>query len=147
MKANRGRDTGPEVALRRALHRSGFRFRKDLPLVIAGKRVRPDIVFTRRKVVIFVDGCFWHGCPRHGEVPASNREFWEAKIAGTRLRDIQQSALLNAAGWTVVRIWEHELVDDAVARVVEAVMAVSSVPGETDTRVVGAKDDTVDVVR
>lgn len=130
MTANRGRDTGPEVALRRALHRSGLRFRKDFPLVVSGERLRPDIVFTRRKVVVFVDGCFWHGCPEHGEMPVANRDFWEAKIGGTRERDLRQTSVLDAAGWRVLRIWEHEPVGEAVARVVVAVTGGPSVPGK-----------------
>jgi DNA mismatch endonuclease (patch repair protein) len=84
---------------------------------IWGQRVRPDIVFARSRVAVFVDGCFWHGCPDHGEMPVSNREFWEAKIGRTRERDQQQTAALEAAGWTVLRVWEHEAIDDAVQRV------------------------------
>lgn len=117
MKANPGRDTRPEVALRSALHRAGLRFRKGLRIDVQGQRVRPDIVFTRIKVAVFVDGCFWHGCPEHGEMPASNREFWEAKIGRTRERDQQQTAALEAAGWRVLRVWEHEPIDNAVRRV------------------------------
>lgn len=117
MRANRGRNTGPEVTLRSALHRAGLRFRKDLRMVVGETAVRPDIVFTRNHVAVFVDGCFWHGCPQHGEMPVSNREFWEAKISGTRDRDARQTAALEAAGWTVLRVWEHEPVDDALARI------------------------------
>lgn len=84
---------------------------------IQGQRVRPDIVFTRSQVAVFVDGCFWHGCPDHGEMPLSNQEFWMAKIARTRERDQQQRAALEGAGWSVVRVWEHESIDDAVRRV------------------------------
>jgi DNA mismatch endonuclease (patch repair protein) len=121
MRANRGRDTGPEVALRSALHRQGLRFRKDLRILIPNERVRPDIVFTRCRVAVFLDGCFWHGCPQHGEMPVSNREFWTAKIEGTRERDRRQTTLLEDAGWTVLRIWEHEPLADAVARISSAV--------------------------
>lgn len=141
MRANRGRDTGPEVALRRALHRSGLRFRKDFPLLIEGERVRPDIVFTRRKVVVFVDGCFWHGCPQHGEIPVANRDFWETKISRTRQRDLHQTAVLCEAGWTVLRIWEHDALSEAVARVVAAVTGGLSVPGEDELNHVGARTE------
>lgn len=103
------------------LHRAGLRFRKNLRMDVGGQRVRPDIVFTRSHVVVFVDGCFWHGCPDHGEMPASNREFWEAKIGRTRERDRQQTAALEAAGWRVLRVWEHERIDDALRRVRAAV--------------------------
>src|SRR4051794_33648294 len=75
MRANRGKDTGPERALRSALHAAGLRFRKDYRLNVAGSRIRPDIAFTRLRVAVFVDGCFWHGCPLHGELPVGNREF------------------------------------------------------------------------
>lgn len=121
MKANPGRDTGPEVALRSALHRAGLRFRKDFRVAVGGVRARPDIVFTRRRVAVFMDGCFWHGCPQHGEMPASNRDFWESKISGTRDRDRLQTAALEVAGWTVIRVWEHEPMADALARIVAAV--------------------------
>jgi DNA mismatch endonuclease (patch repair protein) len=126
MKANPGKDTGPEVALRSALHRAGLRFRKEVRMVVEGVRVRPDIVFTRAQVAVFVDGCFWHGCPEHGEMPASNREFWEAKIGGNRDRDQRQTAALQDAGWTVLRVWEHESPDDALIRVI-AVLADADV--------------------
>ena len=116
MKANPGKDTGPEVALRSALHRAGLRFRKDVRMVVEGVRVRPDIVFGPAQLAVFVDGCFWHGCPEHGEMPASNRRFWEAKIGGNRDRDERQTAALENAGWTVLRVWEHEPLDDALIR-------------------------------
>lgn len=86
-------------------------------MVIGGQQVRPDILFTRSRVAVFIDGCFWHGCPTHGEMPASNREFWQAKIGGTRERDQRQTMALQEAGWTVLRVWEHEPIDDAVRRV------------------------------
>jgi DNA mismatch endonuclease (patch repair protein) len=121
MRANPGRDTRPEIALRSALHRVGLRFRKDLRMVVGGERIRPDIVFTRSHVAVFVDGCFWHGCAEHGEMPASNREFWEAKIGGTRARDQRQTAALESAGWMVLRVWEHEPVTEAVSRILSAV--------------------------
>jgi DNA mismatch endonuclease (patch repair protein) len=89
-------------------------------MVVGRERVRPDVVFTRSRIAIFVDGCFWHGCPEHGEMPASNREFWEAKIGGTRDRDQRQTAALEHAGWMVLRIWEHESIDEAVQRVRDA---------------------------
>lgn len=125
MRANRSKDTGPEVALRAALHREGLRFRKNARLDLApGQRVRPDILFSREGLVVFVDGCYWHGCGEHRSIPASNSAFWEAKIEGTRARDARQTAWLEAAGWTVLRVWEHEPIPQAVERVACAVSAL-----------------------
>lgn len=92
-------------------------------MMVQGVRVRPDIVFPRVQVAVFVDGCFWHGCPEHGEMPVANRGFWEAKIGTTRERDQRQTAALESAAWAVVRVWEHEPLDDAVVRIVSAVTA------------------------
>lgn len=108
MLANRRVDTKPERLLRSALHRQGLRFRKDLRLDLPGGRVRPDIVFTRAKVAIFVDGCFWHACPTHGTRPANNAAFWSTKLDGNVQRDRHQDRVLRDAGWRVVRVWEHE---------------------------------------
>ena len=83
--------------------------------------MRPDIVFTRMRVAVFVDGCFWHGCPVHGKPPKSNPRYWDAKIALNQDRDAHQSAALAAHGWTVLRVWEHEPVDTAVSTVKAAV--------------------------
>ena len=80
-------------------------------------RVRADIVFTRRKVAVFVDGCYWHGCPEHGSLPKSNRDYWFAKITANKARDQRAGEALERAGWHVVRIWEHNDVDDAAARI------------------------------
>ncbi|WP_279537841.1 very short patch repair endonuclease [Amycolatopsis acidicola] len=118
MQANRRADTKPEMALRRELHRLGYRYRKDHRLDLdAGVRVRPDIVFTRRKVAVFVDGCFWHVCPEHGREPTRNDWYWSPKLRRNVERDRLADAALAEAGWQVVRIWEHEDVQDAVNRV------------------------------
>lgn len=101
------RDTKPELALRRELHRRGFRYRVGTAPV-AGLRRRADIVFTRRKIAVFVDGCFWHRCPEHGSDPRNNAEWWRSKLDGNVERDRQTNALLSAAGWRVVRVWEHD---------------------------------------
>jgi DNA mismatch endonuclease (patch repair protein) len=124
MKANRRADTKPELALRSALHAEGLRFRKDhLIRTPDGTRVKADIVFTRVRVVIFVDGCFWHGCPEHGHTPKANSHYWKPKLARNKERDARVTNALEADGWTVVRIWEHEdlglskgMVIDAVSR-------------------------------
>jgi len=124
MRANRRKDTKPELALRRALHARGYRYRKDYRLELAGTRVRPDIAFTARRVAVFVDGCFWHCCPEHGSQPANNTWYWEPKLARNVERDRAADAALAAAGWNVVRVWEHESLEAAVAAVV-AVLAAS----------------------
>lgn len=108
MRANPRRDTRPEVALRAELHRLGLRFRKDLPLRLPDRVVRPDIVFTRARLAVFVDGCFWHRCPEHGNVPRANSEYWGPKLERNVARDRLVDEALAAAGWTVLRVWEHE---------------------------------------
>lgn len=121
MRANRRADTQPELVLRRALHARGYRFRKDYRLDLDGGRVRPDVAFTRARVAVFVDGCFWHACPEHGTRPASNAWYWAPKLARNVERDRTADALLAKAGWTVVRIWEHEPLPRALAAVMAAV--------------------------
>lgn len=121
MRANRGRDTGPEIRLRARLHQAGLRFRKNRRIDLPDGSVRPDIVFLGPRVAVFVDGCFWHGCPEHAEFPVANAEFWRTKIERTRVRDVEQTARLERNGWCVTRIWEHEAVDSAAQRVSEAV--------------------------
>ena len=119
MQGNRKRDTRPELALRSELHRRGLRYRVDTrPL--KSLRCRADIVFPRQKVAVFVDGCFWHGCPEHGTSPKTNAAYWSAKIARNVERDRLNEAELSAAGWVVVRVWEHEVpvdVADRIARI------------------------------
>lgn len=123
MRANRRTDTKPELALRRALHAQGFRYRKDYRIDVGGARVRPDIAFTARRVAVFVDGCFWHCCPQHGTRPANNTWYWGPKLSRNVERDRTADAALTAAGWRVVRIWEHEAVPAAVASVIAALDA------------------------
>lgn len=107
-------DTSPELAIRKLLHRAGFRFR--LQVKVPGHPRRTiDIAFTRVRVAVFVDGCFWHSCPQHATRPTANREWWAAKLARNRERDLETTAALEAAGWNVVRIWEHEDPAAAVA--------------------------------
>ncbi len=122
-KGNRRADTKPEVRLRSRLHRRGLRFRKDL-LVRAGEvKVHPDIVFTKARVAVFVDGCFWHGCPEHQVVPKSNRDYWVPKLRRNVERDRAADDALGADGWTVLRVWEHEDVNSAgrlIAQVVRS---------------------------
>lgn len=115
MAAIRRRDTKPESILRSRLHRMGYRFRKDHPVRVDGKLVRPDIAFTKRRVAVFVDGCFWHSCPEHGRRPRVNDWYWSPKLAGNAARDHAQTAALQSAGWTVLRFWEHEDPDAIIA--------------------------------
>ncbi|MCY4557298.1 MAG: very short patch repair endonuclease [Chloroflexi bacterium] len=117
MRANRRRDTKPEIVLRSALHRKGWRFRVDFPVVTATRKVRPDVVFPRRKVAVFVDGCFWHSCPTHGQRPKANAPYWDTKLKLNKNRDLADTQALLTGGWEVVRVWEHEPTDHAVARV------------------------------
>jgi len=135
MRANRRTDTKPELALRRALHRLGYRYRKDYRLDLdGGRRVRPDIAFTARKVAIFVDGCFWHACPEHGSKPRANEWYWGPKLTRNVERDRVNDAALTTAGWTVVRLWEHLPLEEAVATVVTTLAAERrGKDGPTDT--------------
>ncbi|MFC4083397.1 very short patch repair endonuclease [Amycolatopsis samaneae] len=121
MRANKRTDTKPEVTLRKELHRLGYRYRKDLPIVLDGVRVRPDIVFPGRKVAVFVDGCFWHVCPEHGRQPTSNEWYWTPKLRRNMDRDQLVTSALEDAGWRVIRIWEHVPLLEAVSAVEDAI--------------------------
>lgn len=114
------RDTRPELALRRAVHARGLRYRVSIRPLPSLRRTA-DLVFTRAKVAVFVDGCFWHGCPQHYYVSGTNGEYWSLKISKNRERDADTDRRLVEAGWVVVRVWEHEDVLAATERVVEAV--------------------------
>ena len=120
MRANRGRDTLPELRLRRRLHAAGLRYRVDYPPV-KGLRRRADVVFTRQKIAVFIDGCFWHGCPQHYTSPKTNAEFWRQKVMANMRRDLATDERLRHSGWTVLRFWEHEPLDTAVASIIESV--------------------------
>jgi DNA mismatch endonuclease (patch repair protein) len=121
MQGNRRVDTKPELALRSAVHALGLRFRKDFPIADVERRTRADLVFTRDRVAVFVDGCYWHGCPEHCRVPSSNNAYWLAKIERNRQRDQRVDQALREAGWAVVRVWEHEPTGSAAARVAAVV--------------------------
>ncbi|MFG2166962.1 very short patch repair endonuclease [Micromonospora chersina] len=113
MKSNKSADTKPELALRRQLFHRGLRYRVGYRISLPQRAVRPDIVFTRRKVAIFVDGCFWHGCPLHCRMPSDPSGYWHQKIDRNRKRDLVVDDVLRAAGWTVFRVWEHEPAKEA----------------------------------
>jgi DNA mismatch endonuclease (patch repair protein) len=120
MRRNLKRDTRPEVALRSELHSRGARFRVNLLVCLDGLSVRPDVVFTRRKLAVFVDGCFWHGCPEHGNVPRRNSEYWRPKLERNDRRDRLVNEHLLACGWEVLRAWEHEPVSEVADAVMRA---------------------------
>lgn len=105
---NRRRDTAAELRLRSELHSRGLRFRKDLLLRVGTVRVHSDIVFTRAKVAVFLDGCFWHACPEHGTVPKSNVTCWAPKLTANTERDQRVNEALTMEGWLVRRVWGHE---------------------------------------
>jgi DNA mismatch endonuclease (patch repair protein) len=107
MRGNKGRDTRPELALRSAVHALGMRYRVGLRPVPQVRRTA-DIVFPKARVAVFLDGCFWHGCPEHHRPAQKNSEFWLTKIKGNKTRDADTDTRLREAGWQVIRIWEHE---------------------------------------
>jgi len=125
MRSNRGRDTGPELAIRRRVHAQGLRYRvntrpeRDL-------RRTADLVFPRARVAVFIDGCFWHGCPEHHTVAKSNATYWADKVTANRARDLETTATLRRAGWRVLRIWEHEDPEAAARLIVDTVRDIQA---------------------
>jgi DNA mismatch endonuclease, patch repair protein len=117
MRANRGRDSAPELAVRSLIHAAGLRYRVCAPLPIDRRR-RADITFTRVELFVFIDGCFWHRCPEHFQMPKSNIPFWAGKVATNVARDIDTTTRLEAEGLTVLRFWEHEAPDAIAAAIV-----------------------------
>jgi DNA mismatch endonuclease (patch repair protein) len=132
--------TKAEMALRKALHRLGLRYRVNFQVLKKPRRIA-DVAFTKYKIAVFVDGCFWHGCPEHASWPKSNSEFWQLKIEANRARDADTDAKLRGIGWTVIRIWEHkcpEMAADAINAVMdvkrsEARMSLDQYNSEDDT--------------
>ncbi|GHH46423.1 hypothetical protein GCM10017774_49330 [Lentzea cavernae] len=120
MRGNRGKNTGPELRLRALLHRAGLRYRVGVA-PLSNVRRTVDVVFPKVKVAVFVDGCFWHGCPAHYRPAATNKNFWRAKIEGNRSRDRETDRLLRDGGWEVIRMWEHEDPEDCASRVLAIV--------------------------
>ena len=121
----RQKGTAAEVALRRELYRSGLRYRVDFVVVRKPRRVA-DIAFPRLRIAIFVDGCFWHGCPQHVTWPKKNAEFWRQKIEANRARDADTNSRLHEMGWTVLRFWEHESPVAAAETVTHLITALRS---------------------
>ena len=126
MHSNKRRDTRPETAVRRLIHTAGLRYRVDYPPLPELRRRRADVVFTRAKVAVFIDGCFWHGCPEHYRPASQNASFWNAKRTANALRDEDTNARLEAAGWTVMRFWEHQAPSDVAAQIIASVRARSA---------------------
>lgn len=124
MRAQRTKDTEAETSLRSALFRRGLRFRVNQKLPGLSRKTF-DVLFRKQKVVVLVDGCFWHACPIHATWPKANAEWWKNKIEENRRRDVATNEALNAAGWTVVRVWEHVDPEIAAVRVAEIVAAPS----------------------
>ena len=120
MQGNRGRDTKAELSVRRLVHASGLRYRVSARPEPDLRRTA-DLLFTRVRVAVFIDGCYWHGCPEHFTMPATNLEYWGTKIGRNRARDLETTALLEARGWLVLRFWEHEPPATAAASIVERV--------------------------
>lgn len=116
----RQKGTGVELELRRALHAMGLRYRLQVPLLSKPRRVA-DIVFPSSRVAVFVDGCFWHGCPQHATWPKKNADFWREKIETNRARDADTNQRLEELGWKVVRIWSHESAKEAAERIARIV--------------------------
>jgi len=129
MQANKSRDTSPELAVRRLLHAQGLRYRVAFRPEPSLRRTA-DIVFTKQRIAVFIDGCYWHACPEHRTVARSNATYWSEKLARNVARDVDTTERLQAAGWTVLRFWEHESAVE-VARTVAA--AVRHRVGINDT--------------
>lgn len=126
MQGNRSRDTKPELAVRRLIHAAGLRYRVDTRPDPALPR-RADIVFTKQRIAVFIDGCYWHGCAQHARTPSqANADYWRRKLARNVERDIDTKSRLEDAGWRVLRFWEHEPPQDvaeAIVRVVRKALA------------------------
>ncbi|MEU8631088.1 very short patch repair endonuclease [Amycolatopsis sp. NPDC048633] len=120
MSKQKSRNTGIEMALRKILHGAGFRYRVHRQ-PIKGVRREADLVFGPARVAVFVDGCFWHGCPEHATWPKNNADFWREKIETNRRRDADTDTRLDDAGWLALRIWEHETAETAADRVITTV--------------------------
>lgn len=125
MQGNRSRDTSPELAVRRLLHAAGLRYRVDQRPEPSLRRTA-DIVFTKQRVAVFIDGCFWHACPEHGTRARANAGYWSEKLEQNARRDADTTVRLEEAGWTVLRFWEHEDPTHVANRVVMTVRGPSS---------------------
>ncbi len=127
MQGNRGRDNAPEVAVRRLLHARGLRYRLQIAPLPELRRTA-DIAFPRQRIAVFIDGCYWHGCPEHYTAPVSNAEFWREKVERNRARDADTTARLEAAGWSVLRFWTHTD-PESIANSISAFLALGGPDG------------------
>ncbi|GAA0435565.1 hypothetical protein GCM10010357_66280 [Streptomyces luteireticuli] len=122
MSRQASRDTNPELAVRRLLHSAGHRYRLHRPVPGMPRRTI-DIAFPGLRIAVFLDGCFWHGCPEHATSPKANAEWWRQKLDRNMARDLETNRILEEAGWTVLRFWEHEDTECVAAAVATAVAA------------------------
>ncbi|MDC2947011.1 very short patch repair endonuclease [Streptomyces heilongjiangensis] len=122
MSRQGSRDTVPELAVRRLLHAAGLRYRVNVPVPGMPRRTI-DITFGKARIAVFMDGCFWHGCPEHATQPKANAEWWRTKLDKNVTRDRETTEFLRSAGWTVLRFWEHESPEEVARRITEAVAA------------------------
>ncbi|MFG2022932.1 very short patch repair endonuclease [Streptomyces sp. NPDC048825] len=127
MSRQNSRNTTPEIAVRRLLHASGLRYRVNVQVPGMPRRTI-DIVFTKAKIAIFLDDCFWHGCPEHATQPKANAEWWRAKLDRNVARDLETTEHLTAAGWTVLRFWEHESAENVARRITASVTSKPASP-------------------
>ncbi|RMG34064.1 MAG: very short patch repair endonuclease [Methanobacteriota archaeon] len=121
MSKIRGKNTKPELQVRKLLWNSGYRYRIHYPIQGMTKVIRPDIAFPNKKIAIFIDGCFWHACPKCYREPKSNVDFWKKKISRNKERDREDTENLEQLEWTIIRIWEHEIkesLDDVVMKII-----------------------------
>ncbi|KAF3469618.1 very short patch repair endonuclease [Streptomyces sp. Tu 3180] len=116
MSRQASKNTGAELAVRRLLHAAGLRYRVEYPVPGIPRR-RIDVAFPRAKVAVLIDGCFWHGCPQHATQPKANAEWWRSKLDRNMARDRETTEHLLAAGWTVLRFWEHTPAEEIAATV------------------------------
>jgi DNA mismatch endonuclease (patch repair protein) len=131
MRANPSKDTGPELRLRSSLHASGLRYRTNYSIRADERRpILVDVAFTKLRLAVFVDGCFWHACPAHGTMPKANFDYWSQKLSRTLERDRETTARLERAGWTVLRFWEHQEPCEARDRISEMVATLRNKFGQ-----------------
>ncbi|MGW6278752.1 very short patch repair endonuclease [Kribbella sp. NPDC055071] len=128
MSRQRRRDTAPELRLRRELFAMGLRYRVNHPIPGFPRR-RADITFLQARIMVFVDGCFWHSCPQHSSSPRNNSEWWRSKLEANRTRDLETTLHLEELGWIVIRVWEHEQVAEAASTIAIAVRLASAKSG------------------
>lgn len=129
MRSNKRMNTAPELQLRKLLHARGLRYRVDFPPDPKSRRRRADIVFTKVRLAVFIDGCFWHGCPIHATLPVTNRSYWEPKLQRNKERDTETNEHLERLGWTVIRVWEHEDPESAASLIAATIERLRDATG------------------